>query len=113
MTLLLWVLAAIATATLAVVRRRLQRLEAAMHAAEQERKAAQARETAQTERERFSKELALALQREESVEDFGRVLLSTPSIPSTQEFMRLHSSVAPNGTVLVADQQTQGKGVCW
>lgn len=43
----------------------------------------------------------------------GRVLLSTPSIPSTQEFMRLHSSVAPNGTVLVADQQTQGKGVCW
>jgi hypothetical protein len=46
-----------------------------------------------------------------STQHMGRVLLSTPSIPSTQEFMRLHSSVAPDGTVLVADQQTQGKGV--
>lgn len=77
MTLLLWILAAIATATLGIVRRRLQRLEAAMHQAEREREAAQAREAAQTERERFSKELSLALQREESVEDFGRVLLAT------------------------------------
>jgi hypothetical protein len=40
----------------------------------------------------------------------GRTLLSTPSIPSTQEFMRMHSSVLPNGAVLVADQQTKGKG---
>jgi hypothetical protein len=40
----------------------------------------------------------------------GRTLLSTPSIPSTQEFMRMHSSVLRDGAVLVADQQTKGKG---
>lgn len=40
----------------------------------------------------------------------GRVLLSTPSIPSTQDFMRQHTSVVPDGAVLVADQQTKGKG---
>lgn len=40
----------------------------------------------------------------------GRALLSTPSIPSTQEFMRQHTSVLPDGAVLVADQQTKGKG---
>lgn len=40
----------------------------------------------------------------------GTTLLSTPSIPSTQEFMRQHASVLPQGTVLVADQQTKGKG---
>lgn len=42
----------------------------------------------------------------------GHVLLSTPSIPTTQEFMRMHTSVLPDGTVLVADQQTKGKGGC-
>jgi biotin-(acetyl-CoA carboxylase) ligase len=42
----------------------------------------------------------------------GHVLLSTPSIPSTQEFMRMHTNVLPDGTVLVADQQTKGKGAC-
>lgn len=40
----------------------------------------------------------------------GHTLLFTPSIPSTQEFMRMHSSVLPDGAVLVADQQTKGKG---
>lgn len=40
----------------------------------------------------------------------GHSLLSTPSISSTQEFMRQHTSVLPDGTVLVADQQTGGKG---
>jgi biotin--protein ligase len=40
----------------------------------------------------------------------GHVLLSTPSIPSTQEFMRAHTHVLPKGAVLVADQQTRGKG---
>lgn len=40
----------------------------------------------------------------------GHILMTTPSIPSTQEFMRAHSSVLPEGAVLVADQQTKGKG---
>ncbi|KAI8471829.1 MAG: hypothetical protein J3K34DRAFT_384539 [Monoraphidium minutum] len=40
----------------------------------------------------------------------GRLLLATPSIASTQEFMRRHSAVLPEGAVLVADRQTSGKG---
>jgi biotin-(acetyl-CoA carboxylase) ligase len=40
----------------------------------------------------------------------GRLLLSTRSIASTQEFMRRHAAVLPEGSVIVADQQTSGKG---
>lgn len=43
----------------------------------------------------------------------GRILMTTPSITSTQEFMRQHGGVLPPGCVLVANQQTSGKGgVC-
>lgn len=45
-----------------------------------------------------------------STRHMGHVLLSSPSIPSTQEFMRMRTSVLPDGSVLVADQQTKGKG---
>ncbi|WIA41073.1 hypothetical protein OEZ86_004707 [Tetradesmus obliquus] len=40
----------------------------------------------------------------------GHTLLTTASIPSTQEFMRAQSMVLPEGAVLVADQQSRGKG---
>jgi hypothetical protein len=44
--------------------------------------------------------------------DMGRALMVTPSISSTQEFMRQHTSKLPEGTVLVAEQQVAGKGAC-
>lgn len=40
----------------------------------------------------------------------GQLLLSTPTVASTQDFMRRHGSVLPEGSVLVADKQTSGKG---
>jgi hypothetical protein len=43
-------------------------------------------------------------------QDMGQLLLTTSSIESTQSFLRAHSQCLPAGTVLVADQQTQGKG---
>ena len=66
--------------TLAVVavvaaRRRQARLERAMQEAEQAHAAASAAEAARSERARFDKELTLALQGCESIEDFGRTLL--------------------------------------
>lgn len=45
-----------------------------------------------------------------STRQLGQLLLTTPSINSTQEFMRRHRSVLPEGTVLAADRQTSGKG---
>jgi hypothetical protein len=45
-----------------------------------------------------------------STRQLGRLLLATPSIASTQEFMRRHAGVLPEGTVLVAERQTSGKG---
>eukprot|EP00195_Chlamydomonas_chlamydogama_P007821 CAMPEP_0202893470 /NCGR_PEP_ID=MMETSP1392-20130828/3052_1 /ASSEMBLY_ACC=CAM_ASM_000868 /TAXON_ID=225041 /ORGANISM="Chlamydomonas chlamydogama, Strain SAG 11-48b" /LENGTH=357 /DNA_ID=CAMNT_0049577817 /DNA_START=158 /DNA_END=1231 /DNA_ORIENTATION=- len=40
----------------------------------------------------------------------GHVLLSTPEMTSTQEFMRQHASRLGGDVVLVADRQTSGKG---
>ncbi|GBF94770.1 hypothetical protein Rsub_07653 [Raphidocelis subcapitata] len=45
-----------------------------------------------------------------STRELGRLLLATPCIASTQEFMRRHAAVLPEGTVLVAERQTSGKG---
>ncbi len=42
--------------------------------------------------------------------DMGRALMVTPSISSTQEFMRQHTTRLPEGAVLVAEQQFAGKG---
>jgi hypothetical protein len=43
--------------------------------------------------------------------DMGRALMVTPSISSTQEFMRQHTSTLPEGAVLIAEQQVSGKGM--
>lgn len=45
-----------------------------------------------------------------STRQLGQLLLSTPSIASTQEFMRRHASVLPEGAACVAERQTSGKG---
>lgn len=45
-----------------------------------------------------------------STKVLGTVGLFSPSLPSTQEFVKTHSGLLPDGTVVVADIQTVGKG---
>jgi hypothetical protein len=45
-----------------------------------------------------------------STRQLGRLLLSARSMGSTQEFLRRHAAVLPEGAVVVADRQTSGKG---
>lgn len=42
--------------------------------------------------------------------DLGRVLLQGKVIPSTQPFMQAVQGILPNGAVMVAQRQNQGKG---
>lgn len=41
----------------------------------------------------------------------GTTLVTSTKLPSTQEFLKDHTSVWPDGTTVFAEQQTAGKGL--